>query len=146
MRLTKGQLKRIIREEYSCLKRRGLIKETRYEWMNQKKGAFPFSNEQWASMPQEEKAAYGRWRFGGWDGPEPETTTSGPEAKAYEVIEILEKHGIHNVDLDEGWEEDIENGYPVDLIYTDDGSVAFSEVTDTALSAQEIADVILEDY
>lgn len=28
MRLTKGQLKRIIREEYSRLKRRGLIKET----------------------------------------------------------------------------------------------------------------------
>ena len=29
MRLTKGQLKRIIREEYSRLKRRGLIKESR---------------------------------------------------------------------------------------------------------------------
>lgn len=29
MRLTKGQLKRIIREEYSRLKRRGLVKESR---------------------------------------------------------------------------------------------------------------------
>lgn len=146
MRLTKVQLKRIIREEYSKLKKQGLIREARYEWMNQKRGAFPFSDDQWSSMPQEEKAAYGRWRFDPSYGAEEETAAGGAEDKAYEVIEILEKHGIYNVDLEQGWEEDLEDGYPVDLIYTDDGSVAFSEVTDSALSAQEIADVILEDH
>ena len=61
------------------------------------------------------------------------------------MIEILEKHGIFNVELEQGWEDDIEDGYPIDLVYTDDGSVAFSGVSDTALSAQEIAELILED-
>ena len=60
MKISKRQLKQIIREEYSKLQQKGLIQEARYEWMNQKRGAFPFSNDQWASMPQEEKAAYGR--------------------------------------------------------------------------------------
>ena len=146
MRLSKRQLKRIIREEYSRLKRQGLIQESRYEWMNQKRGAFPFTDDQWGSMPAEEKQAYGRWRFDPSYGAEPEPSVAGPEDKAYEVIEILEKNGIYNIDLSQGWEEDLEDGYPVDLIYTDDGSVAFSEVTDTSLSAQEIADVILEEH
>lgn len=142
MRLTQRQLKQIIREVYSRIHQQELFQEARYEWMNQKRGAFPFSNEQWASMPQEEKAAYGRWRFGGWDGPESEPASNGPEDKAFEVIEILEKHGIE-VDLEPGWEEDLEDGYPVDLIYIDDGSVAFPEISDTSLSVKKIVKHIL---
>jgi len=142
MKLSKRQLKQIIREEYSRIRKQVLFQEARYEWMNQKRGAFPFSNEQWASMPQEEKAAYGRWRFDPSYGADPEPVSNSPEDKAFEVIEILEKHGIA-VDLEPGWEEDLEDGYPVDLIYIDDGSVAFPEITDTSLSVKKIVKHIL---
>ena len=68
MRLTKRQLKRIIREEYSRLKRRGLIRETNYWWKEKGRGANPFSEKQWTEMGKtdaglEEREAYMDWRF-----------------------------------------------------------------------------------
>ena len=65
MKITKRQLKRIIREEYPRLKRRGLIKESNYWWMKGKKGSgFPFTDAQWAATDQAEKDAYMDWAFG----------------------------------------------------------------------------------
>ena len=48
MKITKGQLKRIIREEYSRLKRRGLIKESRYGRKGLLKESSEIAAEIWA--------------------------------------------------------------------------------------------------
>ena len=63
MKLSKRQLKRIIREEYSRLKRRGLIRETNYWWKEKGRGAMPWSEKEWTTVPQEERDAYMDWRW-----------------------------------------------------------------------------------
>ena len=65
MKITKRQLKRIIREEISRLKRRGLIRETRYPWMQNKRGGpLPWTEAEFSKVPQEERDAYMDWQ---WD-------------------------------------------------------------------------------
>jgi hypothetical protein len=92
MRLTKGQLKRIIREEYSKLKRRGLIRETKYSWMSgNKNGPRPFSDEEWMAMPSAEKSAYSEWRF---SEDKPEGWNKGQDAMysdlSFEMAEYIQ--------------------------------------------------------
>ena len=56
MRTTIPKLRKMIRK---------VITETKYEWMNNKKGSgFPFTDAQWAATDQAEKDAYMDWAFG----------------------------------------------------------------------------------
>ena len=92
MRLTKRQLKRIIREEYSRLKRRGLIRETKYSWMKTHKPGqgFPFTDAQWAATDQAEKDAYMDWAFGDDD----DDDLRGDESDGPFDQELVDRRGL----------------------------------------------------
>jgi len=81
MKITKRQLKRIIREEYSRLKRRGLIRETRYPWMQNKRGGpLPWTEAEFSKVPQGERDAYMDWQ---WGDDEDDDSLRGDEGEEY---------------------------------------------------------------
>ena len=74
MRITETKLRRTIRRAI-------LIRETNYWWKEKGRGAMPWSEKEWTSVPQEERDAYMDWR---WSDDDDDDSLRGDEGEEYD--------------------------------------------------------------
>jgi len=72
MRITIPKLRRIIRKS---------LNETKYSWMSKPRGAMPWSEKEWTTVPQEERDAYMDWR---WSDDDEDDDLRGDEGEEYD--------------------------------------------------------------
>lgn len=74
MRITETKLRRTIRRAI-------LIRETNYWWKEKGRGAMPWSEKEWTTVPQEERDAYMDWR---WSDDDDDDDLRGDEGEEYD--------------------------------------------------------------
>jgi len=74
VRITETKLRRTIRRAI-------LIRETNYWWKEKGRGAMPWSEKEWTTVPQEERDAYMDWR---WSDDDDDDDLRGDEGEEYD--------------------------------------------------------------
>lgn len=103
MRMTETKLRRTIRRAI-------LIRETKYNWMSKPRGALPWTEAEFAKVPQDERDAYMDWR---WSDDDDDDDLRGDEGEEYDQ----ERVDRMIMFLDDVMMEDPELEYDEDAVF-----------------------------